>query len=76
MINLRGEPTHEQLIDKFKEVWEHADQPITRLISNILAAGGYSVGDYQDIFFIGIPDSELSRCIDSFKTLLIKVGEW
>lgn len=73
---MRGEPTQADVLAKIGALWPHAEQSLTRLLSNVLAAGGYSPRAYENILFIGMADSELLRCIDEFEKLLRRVGEW
>ena len=76
MSSLRGEPTHAAIFARMQEFLDRYDQPITRLISNALASGGYDTSQYANIFFMGLPDSELMRCFDEWEKTLRKVGEW
>lgn len=76
MSSLRGEPTHAVIFARMQEFLDRYDQPMSRLISNALAAGGYHVSEYPDLFFKGISDAELMRCFDEWEKTLRNVGEW
>ena len=70
-MTLRGEPQVDQVIAELNGVWQRVpDLPFTRLLANILAAGGYSAEQFTDILFMGIPDSELLRCIPAYERVL------